>query len=370
MNQPKVCVLATNHSALDSRVFGLEARALVRAGYEVVIIALHPRDEVVDRIKIISLAPSLSRLKRLLSLPRVFRLSVRENADVYHLHDIDLLLVGLLLKWFKGKRVIYDVHEDYPRIAHSRSWIPRPLRTPFSWLVHLFEKGTAKHLDALVLTTRAIGMNFKRPGSTLVRNYPPLDILRHESDRRDEVNDTATLIYAGSITRVRGIFQMIDAVREVAKEFNVKLKIVGASRELDLRSILSDCGDKVELVGWLPQEELYDHILKADIGLILFLPEPGHLTTLPRKLFEYMGLGIPVVVSNFPLYREIVDRFEVGLTVDPEDIEAVAQAILHLLKNPRLAREMGERGRKAVAEEYNWDSEKARLLELYRELIE
>jgi glycosyltransferase involved in cell wall biosynthesis len=370
MNPLKICVIATNHSALDSRIFGLQATSLARAGYDVTILALHPRAEIVDGIRIVPIADTLTRSGRVRSLPKVLRMALHERADAYHIHDIELLPVGVLLKWFSNARVIYDVHEDFPRIAHSRAWIPRILREPVSLLINLYEKGLARALDAVIVTTEAIGENFGRSRTTPVRNFPPLDLLNyHAKNRRERGDEPAVLLYTGRITRARGMNQLIEAVEHIARDRNVKLKVIGASKELDLKEILKSREDLIELIDWLPPDELYRHIEGADIGLILFLPEPGHLTTLPRKLFEYMGIGIPVVTSNFPLYREIVDRFEAGLTVDPTDPDAVALAIQRILENPDLARDMGERGRQAVADHFNWEGESGTLLELYRELL-
>ena len=86
---------------------------------------------------------------------------------------------------------------------------------------------------------------------------------------------------------------------------------------------------------------------------------------MPNKLFDYMLMSLPVVVSNFPLYRDVVQTHQCGLTVDPARPQEIARAIVYLIEHPREAQQMGANGRRAVLEKYNWEKESQKLLQIY-----
>jgi glycosyltransferase involved in cell wall biosynthesis len=92
---------------------------------------------------------------------------------------------------------------------------------------------------------------------------------------------------------------------------------------------------------------------------------PNHIDAQPNKMFEYMSAGLPLIASDFPLWREIVEGNDCGVCVDPADPAAIAEAIDRLVENPDLARRMGENGQRAVHERYNWAIEEKKLLALY-----
>ena len=97
------------------------------------------------------------------------------------------------------------------------------------------------------------------------------------------------------------------------------------------------------------------------MGIITYLPYPNNTSCLPNKLFDYMLMGLPVVASDFPLYREVVEPNHCGLTVDPTRPEEIARAMEYLIEHPHEARQMGENGRRAVLEKYNWEKESRKL---------
>jgi glycosyltransferase involved in cell wall biosynthesis len=105
-------------------------------------------------------------------------------------------------------------------------------------------------------------------------------------------------------------------------------------------------------------------------GLVTLHPNGNYLNAQPVKLFEYMAAGIPVIASDFPLWRRIVEDAECGLLVDPLDPRAIAAAVDWLVDNPEAAQRMGESGRKAILKRYSWDVEKRRLFQFYDAILE
>ena len=105
----------------------------------------------------------------------------------------------------------------------------------------------------------------------------------------------------------------------------------------------------------------------AVAGLAVLEPEPNYVESFPTKMFEYMALGLPVVVSDFPLYRDVVDSSACGLCVDPLDSAALAAALERLIRDPALAHELGRKGREAVQTRYRWDQQLDALEAFYRD---
>jgi glycosyltransferase involved in cell wall biosynthesis len=287
---------------------------------------------------------------------------------VYHLHDPELLLVGIALKLLARASVVYDVHEDYPLQVLAKSWIPRSLRPVVAGLVRFLEPLAARQFDAVVTAGEDIARRFHKKAS-IIHNYP---ILYHDGNGAPPLRlarECLALIYIGGISRERGAIEMIKAMRLLPD--SVTLTLVGRFSDPSLQEQVESMSGarRVRFLGWLPQREVQVHLGKADVGLVCFHPSPNHMFPRSNKLFEYMEAGLPVVASDFPLWRAIIEEVGCGLLVDPQDPGAIASAISRLRDSPEERKRMGDNGRKAVLERYNWEREGAILLELYEELV-
>lgn len=365
----KVCILTSVHLPFDGRVFHKEARSLAKAGYDVTLIARHDKDEVVDGVRIVPLPEPKSRLQRMTKvLWRLYRLALREDADVYHFHDPELMIVGLLLK-LRGKRVIWDVHEHYPNAILDKYYLARPLRRAISSSFDLFERAVVRFFDYVIYTTPFVGARYQKMKvrSGRVENYPIVEL----SDAFER-NPQEKIVYLGAMSPTRGLVEVIEAFSLVAKERpNWELCLVGSCRpqsfEQELKDLAARCGvaANVKFIAWVPYEEKERLSSQASMGVITYLPYSNNTSCLPNKLFDYMLVGLPVIASDFPLYRQIVEPNRCGILVDPSKPDQIARAMEYLIERPQEAREMGERGRKAVLEEYNWEKESERLLQIY-----
>jgi len=363
--------LTTVHPSYDIRIFHKEAKTLARAGYEVTLIAQHDGDRVVEGVRVIGLPKPRNRLARIFGLAwRAFRSALRERADVYHFHDPELLPVGVLLKLWTRAKVIYDVHEDVPQQILTKHWIPAPLRRPLAVLFNAFEKLLAQALDAVVVATEGIAEKFAQLNPIVVHNYPDLKMLPNLSSPIREMNEKV-LVYIGGISELRGAREMVRALEHLSPVWDIRLDLIGKFEPPELEQELRGLPgyQRVRFLGWLPWGEAWQHAQSAAAGLLLFHPAPNHERSLPNKLFEYMAAGLPVVASNFPLWKEIIEGNNCGLCVDPLDPREIAQAIEYLLAHPDEARRMGKNGQQVVLEKYNWGKEARTLLNLYVRIL-
>lgn len=369
----KVCVLTSVHMPFDGRVFHKEAKSLVRAGYEVVLIARHDRAETIDGVRIVPLPEPKNRLQRMTQvLWRLYRLALRERADVYHFHDPELMTVGLLLK-LRGKKVIWDVHEHYPNSILDKFWIARPLRRAISKSFDLFERAVVRFFDYVIYTTPPVGARYEsmKVPSGRVENYPIIEL--SEAFARDPHEK---IIYLGGMSRIRGLVEVIEAFAIVAARHpRWELLLVGSYRpatfEDELKELARRRGieDRVQFIPWVPYEEKEKLSSQAAMGVITYLPYSNNTSCLPNKLFDYMLVGLPVVASSFPLYREVVEANHCGLIVDPAKPEEVANAMDYLIAHRDEAEEMGHNGQRAVLEKYNWEKESEKLREIYETVL-
>lgn len=370
-NPLRVCILTSAHPAFDTRIFHKEARTLVKVGYDVVVIVPHERDEEVDGVKIRAVPKQKNRIERmLLTTYRLLIKALKEKADVYHFHDPELIPVGLFLK-LCGTKVIYDVHEDYPASIKKREWLPPFIRNIVADVFNIFEKIGSRFFDAVIPATEGISKRFPNSKVVILHNYP---ILHYVVDKVNPKlsREGYTIIYVGGLAKIRGISEIVQSLEYIDEKLRVKLKLLGQFTESDFEKEVRaiESFSKVDFVGLVPHEEVYSHLSTADIGLVLLHPTPRYVTSMPVKMFEYMLVGLPVIASNFPLWKEIIEGNNCGLTVNPMNPREIAAAIEYLLKRPELKEEMGKNGRKAVLEKYNWESEAKKLLELYDDMLD
>jgi len=361
--------LTTLHAWDDTRIFRKQCRSLAAAGLEVHLAA--PDSPTGERDDVY-LAPQKRFRRRAVRMTlgalHILRTAIRLNGDVYHFRDPELLGVGLILKML-GKRVIYDAHEDVAKQIRTKHWIPSVLRRPASWCFRALEQCATRRLDGVVAATPAIAQNFLPEKTALVQNFPILGELTSNKRSPPEM-DAPRLAYIGGISPLRGVREVVRALSSTTHP-QVRLTIAGGFSHPRLETELRQMPgwQRVDFRGWCGRDELRRILAEAALGIVTFLPAPNHIESQPNKLFEYMSAGLPVIASDFPLWRKIVEAANCGLLVDPRDPAAIARAIDWLLEHPTQAQEMGRRGQQAVAARYNWDHEVQALLKMYRGLL-
>ena len=272
------------------------------------------------------------------------------------------MLVGVALKLF-GKRVIYDVHEDYSKKMLSRS-LPLIIRRPASWTMRAMEAMCAWGFDRVVAADSHVASLFAPAKTVVVANYPPLDFVQNAtaSQPRDP-SAPFRIAYVGGINLIRGIGKILDAV-ELINDRPVEFHLAGNVSDPALLARLKN-HPRVVYHGVLPWEKVNQVIAQADVGMVLFQPVPA-FEYYPGeniiKLWEYLGIGLPVIISNFPKLKSLIESLDAGLAVDPADPVAIAAAIKQMRDQPELRRRLGANGRSAVLKERNWEGQAVRLV--------
>lgn len=364
----KVAHLTTVHGPFDIRIYQKECRSLAAAGHEVVLVAPHDRDERVGGVMIRALPRPENRVERVfLTGLRLMRVVIGERPRVCHLHDPELVPIGLLLKAM-GYTVVYDIHENSAEKLRERGWLPAPLRPVGPPLFAALERLATRIFDANVCATVDLTRELPERKTVAVHNYPRAELAAEPLSEESYAPDNRTLIYTGGWTAHRGVEQLVEAMRFVRTP-GARLVVLGRrDPEVYERARRSGGFEAVEDVGTVPYEEVVDRLSRSAVGLVCNQPRHGYDRALPNKLFEYMAAGLPVVSSDFPHWRKIVRDSKAGLTVDPTDPREIAGAVDRLLADPDLRRRMGKHGRDAVRERYSWTGEERKLLDLYRGL--
>ncbi|MEM0333694.1 MAG: glycosyltransferase, partial [Candidatus Aenigmatarchaeota archaeon] len=132
--------------------------------------------------------------------------------------------------------------------------------------------------------------------------------------------------------------------------------------------ISSDSANLLYL-GFLDRKSISSLFKKVMVGLVILYPEGNYINSLPIKLFEYMSAGLPVIASDFPLWKEIIETNNCGICVNPFNIKEISNAINYIVNNPLEAKKMGDNGRKVVLKKYNWNIEERKLLKVYNSIM-
>lgn len=365
----KIAHLTSAHPRDDIRVFLKECRSLAENGHQVVLVVADGRGgEVRGGVTISDVGRSTGRLDRMFKATRrVLRKAVALDADIYHLHDPELLPVGLRLKR-RGKKVVFDAHEDVPKQILGKHYLHPWVRRILSWGFAHFEHYACKRFDGVVTATPYIRDKFLpiNPRSVDINNFPMIGELESAvpwNDKADEV------CYVGSIAQIRGVKELVRAMESTRTP--VRLNLVGCFAEAQVEAeVRAYPGWKrINALGVRDRPGVREVLGRSVAGVVTLHPVPNYLDALPIKMFEYMSAGIPVIASDFDLWKTIVEESKCGLCVDPMDPAAIASAIDYLVSHRDEAEKMGLNGRQAVLSYYNWAREEAKLIEFYDRLL-
>lgn len=368
MKKIKVIHLTSAHSRYDIRIFAKMCSSLAAFGYDVNLVVADGKGyEEKNNVKIYDVGKPFKRIERMIkSSLLVYKMALFLNGDIYHIHDPELLPYAYLLKC-KGKKVIFDSHEDTPKQILTKPYLNKRLLIPISFIYEKFEKYICSKLDYIVTATSFIKDIFIKYNinTQVINNYPILG----ELECTKKTNKKNQICYVGGLMPIRGIYELVESMRYVNN--NVSLAFAGnffeGINEKELYNRISK--EKLVLKGFLNRAQVSELLSSSLAGVVTFLPFSNHINAQPNKMFEYMSAGLPVIGSDFPLWKEIIEDNHCGICVNPMNPKEIAEAIDYLYEHKDEAEQMGLNGKKSVYKKYNWDIEKKKLLNIYEKLL-
>jgi len=368
IKKKKVVHITTVHPPFDTRIFYKECVSLAQDNFEVYLI--HTKSENFDankfkenKIKPVLLNKPSNRLNRIIKSTKLaLKEALKLKADIYHLHDPELLLIANKLKK-SGAMVVYDMHEDYYTSIEQKKYIFKPLRLLIANLFRTYEKRKLKNLK-LIIAEKYYKDSF--PQGKTILNYPVLE----NNYKGISFKNNNRLLYTGNVTEDRGALIHSEIPTYVD---GVKVKFVGkcSSKVANKMKRFEEQKDRIEIKGvdeFISREEIdkeYNNNYWL-AGLAIFPPTEHYMEKELTKFFEYMYAGLPMIVSDFPKWKEFVEKHQCGIAVKYNNRDEIKAAINYFNNNPDIAKKMGENGQKAIIEELNWSKEAQKLIDLYK----
>jgi glycosyltransferase involved in cell wall biosynthesis len=368
--QTNITHLTSVHSRYDTRIFLKMCSSLAtNENYKVsLVVADGKGDEIKKNVNIFDVgAITGGRISRMTkSVKQVFQKAIKLNSDIYHLHDPELIPIGLKLKKL-GKKVVFDAHEDLPKQLLGKSYLNKPTKIMLSKGFEIYENYACKKFDYIITATPYLKDKFLEINKNCVdiNNFPVLGEITNEtpwSARKDEVS------YVGTISEARGIKEMVKAM-ELTSCVKLNLGGIFADKMLETEVKAYSGWNKVNELGFLNRDNVSKVYSQSKAGLVTLRPIVNYLDALPVKMFEYMAAGLPVISSDIRLWKDIINEAQCGICVNPLEPKEIAEAIEYIMNKPQEAEQMGQNGKRAVLEKYNWGVEEEKLLIVYKELI-
>ena len=372
----KIAHLTNVHPRGDTRIRVKEVGTLAQAfGEPVTLIVQDGKGDSVEeggRVRVIDTGPPPeNRLARMtIGVWRMGRATLAARPQVAHFHDPELMILGFALKCL-GYRVVYDAHEDVPRQMLVKFWLPAWVRGPVSWVMAGVEWLAGRVFDAIVAAEPEIAKRFPPAKTVLVQNFSiPAEFETEQALPYQE--RPPHFAYIGAISLLRGAREMVEALGCANPNDRVRLRLAGVFQPAALQAEIETMPNwaQVEFLGWTDRKRTAELLSSVRAGLATLHPTQKYQDAYPVKMFEYMAAGLPVIASDFPLWRRLMERGgKSGILVNPQDPQAIAQAMQWILEHPAEAEEMGRRGREAARQYYNWEREAEKLIALYQNLL-
>ncbi|MFN8120915.1 MAG: glycosyltransferase [Thermoleophilia bacterium] len=340
----RILHLTTVHRPRDVRILHKEAAAAARAGADARVLACDDR---------------LRRGRRLAAGWRMAERARKAGADVFHVHDPELLPAALWLARRSGTPVVYDVHEYLGETVRTKRWLPAPVRVPLAWAAARAERALAARLDGVVGVNGDLAARFAAAGArtaTSVTNAPWGDAFPEPAPATQPV-----VLYVGGLGPLRGLPLMLEAFPMVTAP-GARLVLAGPGEP-------GPVPDNVTLLGVVDHSEVAGLLADAAVAWIPLTRHGNYARAVPTKLVEAMAAGRPVVASDIGRMAMIVRAAGCGILVPPDDPAAHAAAIDRLLGDPEEAARMGRAGRRAFLDGLAFEAQAGRLTTFYAGLL-
>jgi glycosyltransferase involved in cell wall biosynthesis len=359
----KICHCSVIHRINDSRIFYKECVSLANAGYDVSIFAIRVNNVNFNRLIYKGVFLHGLNNNRIFNHFYLLLIILKKRYKIIHFHDPELIFIGFLLKLF-GKKIIYDVHENYRQTIMNKKWVILPFRFIFSKILIFLEFISSIFFDLIITTTPVIANNFKYNNTHIIRNFP---IISSPEFFTSNVCNNNVIIYIGSLSSMRGIKELITAAGHLIGVS--ELWLLGPWED---ESFKSECElmvgyNNTKYLGLVNHEDVKIILHKATIGICLLHPIDSFKDSYPIKVFEYMQSGLPILMSNFDMWQQLFGNS--CEYIDPMNPLKIAEKIMEMLNNPDRLEEMSRECQILVNEHFNWNSEARLLIESYKKIL-
>ena len=365
----KVCHFTSVHPWDDIRIYQKMCVSLAKnENFEVFLIAPNADEGKHNGVNVINVEKeSDDRLYRFYKLrKKVYLKALALNADIYHFHDPELIPYGLKLQK-KGKKVIFDSHEDVPNDILDKEWInPNLLRKLISSFYNLYEKNTTIKLSGVISVLDQITNKFKNKNLLTIHNYPKIEEFESNVESKISLPEKFNVVYNGGLTKIRGIDVMIDAMKYLDDEYRLILMGNWESAEYEKMCKSSEGWEKVIYLGNIPTKECFNLLQQCQLGIILFKAIPNHINSLPNKSFEFIAAKIPILMSDFDFWKDEFKQY--ANFTSPDKPDEVAENIKKIKSNYLKEIEKVNVHSPKILTEKNWKAEAEKLVKFYHKI--
>ncbi len=369
--QTKVCHVTSAHPRYDVRIFHKECKSLASNNFDVTLIVNDDlQNETIDGVKILStqMKPR-NRVERIIQSKKRIRILMLEiDADIYHFHDPELLPEAVWIK-NRGKKVIFDFHEDVSQQILFKMWIPASLRKIVSVIYKRYEQNKVTSFDALLTVTPKFVERLQEVNSNtvMITNYPILT----DEDKNEHIQKKKAICFAGGISPQWNHENIINAIETIE---GVEYILAGSGSNEYIEKLKRLEGwRKVRYVGRIPHEQVKMIYAESMVGMTLLSHDTqvGDEGTLGNtKIFEYMEARLPIICSNNKIWKDIAEEYKCGIAIDSNDVVKIAAAIQEITARLENVETMGANGNKAIKDKYNWSYMEERLIDLYFSILD
>lgn len=325
------------------------------------------KDEEYNGVKISAVPKPKTKIHRItISQMQMFRKLLKTKSALYHFHDPELMFTGIALRLL-GKKVIFDIHEDFPGQLQSKVYLNRPTLLVLSKIYAVIEATLIRLFNYNITVNEDIQRRLFKSTKKIeiVYNYPIIS--EFINTQHDWQNKERVVCYVGGVTRIRGLKSLVQAT----KYANCKLLLAGSFDETAFEEEVKNVPEweNVEYLGQVDRKKMFEIFSKSCVGIIPFLPEPNHVNATPNKFFEYLSAGLPIVISNFPKWEIFIDKHEVGATFEPGNAEDLGQKLGKILDKRHELDMLSQKAKNLVIEKRNWDNEYKKIKDLYESIL-
>jgi len=365
----KITHLTTVHPRYDVRIFSRICCSLAKEKkFEVnLVVSDGMGNEIKDGVNIFDVGlVTGSRLYRIINTSKlVCQKALELNSEIYHFHDPEFIPTALKLKRLK-KKVIFDIHEIYSLQILEKKWIPYFFRKFISLSYVIIENYACKKFDLLIVPQEAMAQKYSKLKKTIfIGNFPIKKV--YLGNDLPKINKYK-LLYSGTISETRGIWNMLDLILELQKYSNkYRLNLAGDLSKPLFDKIRTHKGwEFTDYLGFLPKEDIYQKYNENSVGLILFNNVGQYYLTYSLKLFEYMQAGMLILMPNFGDWISFNEKYKVGINVEPSNAKQVASSLDRI--NPNYMEILSSHNKKIVEEYFNWESQEIKLFNVYYQM--